>query len=254
MLRHKRVRLLKALEGTWPAPPRFALRQALEGWEFDQRQISAWEQQSAAGLKEVAAAAPAPPPPTAAGTAHRTRVHHHAPQSPALHELWVRLSGGQELSTLPALTDYRALPLLGEGGTDRSRWPPAKPFTAWRGWAPSSRSRGKRRRREKRFRGRAGQIFCVMARSLARSTYLALGGFYRRLRATRGPQAANVAAARKSAVLYYHTLRYGRASVEQGLQRDEAAYRQQCLRRLERNAAQCGLTLIPATPAIEANA
>ena len=122
-------------------------------------------------------------------------------------------------------------------------------FTAWLGLAPSSRRSGKRRRREKRFRGRAGQLFCVVARALARSKYLALGGFYRRLRATRGPEVANIAAARKIAVLFYNTLRHGLHYVEQGLDQYEAAYRQHCLRRLQRNARDLGFMLVQTIPA-----
>jgi len=246
ILRAKRSRMRQALTGTWQAEHVFALRQALEGWEFYQRQIAECDRQIGAVLQDLAPAAPAPPP-TVPPSAPLKRIHHNGPQITALHDLLVRINGGQDLSTLPALTDYSVLQLLSEVGTDMSRWPTVKHFTAWLGLAPSSRRSGKRRRREKRFRGRAGQIFCVIARSLARSKYLALGGFYRRLRATRGAQVGNIAAARKIAVLYYNTLRYGRDYVEQGLQRYEAAYRHQCLRRLERNARQFGLTLVPAT-------
>ena len=45
---------------------------------------------------------------------------------------------------------------------------------------------GKRRGNVKRQRNRAGRLFCVMARSLARSKDIALGGFYRRMAARRG--------------------------------------------------------------------
>jgi transposase len=93
--------------------------------------------------------------------------------------------------------------------------------------------------------GRAGRLFCVVACPLARSKYLALGGFYRRVRATRGAQVANIAAARKLAVLFYNTLRFGLTYVEQGLQRYEETYRQHSLQRLQRNAHQFGLTLVP---------
>ena len=245
VVRRKRERLLKALRGTWHAEQLFALRQALEGWEFYQRQIAECDRQIAAVLEALAAAAPPTPPTDGSGTPKR--VHHNAPDIPDLHGLLLRLTGGQDLTGLPTLTDYSVLQLLSEIGTDMSRWPTEKHFTAWLGLAPSRRQSGKRRRREKRFRGRAGQIFCVIARVLARSKYLALGGFYRRLRATRGAEVANIAAARKVAVLFYNALRYGLNYVEQGLQEYEAAYRQPCLRRLQRNARQFGLTLVPAT-------
>ena len=64
-----------------------------------------------------------------------------------------------------------------------------------------------------------------------------------------GAQVANIATARKLAVLFYNTLRYGLAYVEEGLERYQELYRQQCLRRLERNARQFGLTVVPATHA-----
>lgn len=243
ILRHKRERMLKARRGHWKDEHLFALRQALEGWEFYQRQIADCDRQIATVLQDLAAPT-APPPADAPPPAPHKRLQHNAPQIDDLHQLLVRITGGQDLSQLPALSDYSVLQLLGEVGTDMTRWPTVKHFTAWLGLAPSSRRSGKRRRREKRFRGRAGQLFCVVARALARSKYLALGGFYRRLRATRGPQVANIAAARKIAVLFYNTLRHGLQYVEQGLDQYEAAYRQHCLRRLQRNARELGFTLV----------
>lgn len=247
ILRHKRERMLKALRGHWKDEHLFALRQALEGWEFYQRQIAACDHQIATVLQDLAA--PSSPPADAPPSAPHKRLQHNAPQIDDLHQLLVRITGGQDLSQLPALSDYSVLQLLGEVGTDMTRWPTVKHFTAWLGLAPSSRRSGKRRRREKRFRGRAGQLFCVVARALARSKYLALGGFYRRLRATRGPEVANIAAARKIAVLFYNTLRHGLHYVEQGLDQYEAAYRQHCLRRLQRNARDLGFMLVQTIPA-----
>jgi transposase len=244
VLRAKRDRMLKALRGNWKREHIFALRQALEGWEFYQRQIATCDQEIAIVLQDIAAVTPPPSAQNPPGPATK-RLQHNAPNIDNLHKLLVRITAGQDLSTLPALSDYSVLQLLGEVGTDMSRWPTVKHFTAWLGLAPSSRRSGKRRRREKRFRGRAGQLFCVLARTLARSKHLALGGFYRRLRATRGAQVANIAAARKLAVLFYNTLRHGLHYVEQGLERYQAAYRQQLRRRLERNAREFGLALVP---------
>lgn len=247
IVRNKRAAMLKALEGNWQAEHLFALRQAHQGWEFYQQQIAACDREIQAVLEALAAQTPNTT--TGGSGAAPKRLHHHAPQIDGLHSLLLRLNGGQDLGALPALSDDSVLQLLGEVGTDMSRWPTAKHFTAWLGLAPSSRRSGKRRRREKRFRNAAGQIFCVVARSLARSKYLALGGFYRRLRAMHGGQVANIATARKIAVLFYNTLRFGLAYVEQGLERYEAVYRQQRLRSLQRNAREFGLTLVSAAPA-----
>jgi transposase len=256
ILTKKRERMIEALRGFWQPEQLFALQQAVEGWEFYQRQIQACDQRIAEALRAVAPApARSAPPPPASGksTARaqarepRKKIHHNAPAIPDLHQTLVKLCGGQNACRLPTMTDYTLLQIISETGTDMTPWPTVKQFVAWLGLAPSSRQSGKRRQREKRFRGRAGRLFCVAARSLARSTHLALGGFYRRVRATRGGQVANIAAARKVAQLFYWTLKHGLHYVEQGLASYEAKYRAQSIKRLQAAARRFGLTVI--TPA-----
>ena len=87
---------------------------------------------------------------------------------------------------LPAHTEYSVLQIVSEVGTDLTKWATEKHFTAWTGLAPGSHQSGKRKGSVKRQRNRAGRMFCVMARALARSKDIALGGFYRRMAARRG--------------------------------------------------------------------
>src|SRR5713101_6510175 len=242
--RTKADRMRHALQGYWKPEHLFALRQARQAWEFFQAQIAACDREIEATLQEIAALHPPSPPPSAAAGAPK-RIHHNAPHITDLKQLLVRITDGRDLETLPAYTDYSILQLLAETGPSMAAWPTVKHFTAWTGLAPSSRQSGKRRRRERRFRNRTGRLFCVMARSLARSNKLALGGFYRRLRATRGPAVANVATARKLAVLYYNTLRHGLQFVEEGLTAYEQHYREHSLRRLKAAARKLGMTLSP---------
>ena len=119
------------------------------------------------------------------------------------------------------------------------------PSTAWLGVAPGSRQSGKTRKSQPRFRGKAGRLFCVVSQSLARSKYLALGGFYRRIRGRRGGQVANIAAARKLAVLFYNTLRFGWAYVEQGLAEYERKYKERYIKHLRAAAKHLGMQLLP---------
>lgn len=244
VLRKKKERLRQALQGHWKPEHLFALRQALQAWEFYQEQIAACDRETAATLQAIAALNP-PNDPAAPGPTVAKRIHHNAPQIVDLKQLLVRITGGHDLAALPAFTDYSILQLLAETGTDMNAWPTVKHFTAWLGLAPSSRQSGKRRRRERRFRNRAGRIFSVVARSLARSNKIALGGFYRRLRATRSPAVANIATARKLAVLYYNTLKHGLDFVEEGLQAYEQHYTLHSLRRLQAAARRFGMTLVP---------
>jgi transposase len=244
ILRKKKDRMRQALHGHWKPEHLFALRQALQAWEFYQQQMAACDQAIEATLQEIAALIP----PTAGPTPPQLiakRIYHNAPQITDLKRVLVRITGGHDLAVLPAFTDYSILQLIAETGTNMSAWPTVKHFTAWLGLAPSSRQSGKRRRRERRFRNRAGRLLCVMARSLARSNKIALGGFYRRLRATRGAKVANVATARKLAVLYYNTLTHGLDFVEQGVQAYDRHYREHSLRRLQATARHFGMTLVP---------
>ena len=125
-----------------------------------------------------------------------------------MEQLLHRLTG-VDLSALPCVTAYSQTLLLSELGTDMSHWATHKHCVSWLGLAPGSRQSGKRRRHQKRFRGAAGKIFAVIARSIGRSKYLALSGFYRRIKAKRGAQVANIACARKIAILFYNALRFG---------------------------------------------
>lgn len=254
VLSAKRDALREALRGRWQPEHVFALRQALAGWDFYQAQIAACDEQIAQVLHElVAGAAPpatGPASPAAASTPRRAgkKADHNAPRIADLHAQLEQLTG-VDLTRLPTLTDYSILQLLSELGTDLRRWPTVKHFTAWLGLAPSTRQSGRRRRPERRFRGRAGRIFCQIATAIPRSKHLALGGFNRRLRATRGPRVANVATARKIAELFYKALTSGLPYVEHGLQQYERTYRAQQLRRLHASARRLGATLLlPADP------
>ena len=157
----------------------------------------------------------------------------------------VRLCGNKDATVLPGLADHTLLSLVGEVGTDLSRWKSEKHFTAWCGLPPGSKQSGKRRGNTARQRNRAGRLFCVMARSVGRSVDKALGGFYRRLRGRLGGLAANVALARKLALLFYRLLRYGMGYVEQGLKNYEAKVLETETRLLRKLARKQGFTLTP---------
>ena len=239
----KADRVKEALRGTWAEEHLFALRQAVENWQHYQRQIAACDQRIEAVLREINGQGPDQPDTAPAPKLKRAGVN--APQIEGLHGLLVKLCGGKDLTVLPAHTDYSLLQLIGEVGTELSLWPTEKHFTAWLGVAPGSHQSGKRKGSVRRKRNRAGRLFCVMARSLARSKHIALGGFYRRMAGRRGGLVANVALARKLAVLFWRVMVKGLAYAEAGLK----AYEEQVLetkrRALGRLAKQLGRVVLP---------
>jgi len=237
----KAQRVKESLRGTWEEEHLFALRQAVENWQHYQRQIAACDRQIEAVLRQING-------PDAPGE-DKTKAHKrggiNAPQIEDLHHLVSKLCGGKDLTVLPAHTDYSLLQLIGEVGTDLSLWSTEQHFTAWLGLAPGSRQSGKRKGSVQRKRNRAGRLFCMMARSLVQSKNIALGGFYRRMAARRGGLVANVALARKLAVLFWRVMVKGLDYAEAGLK----AYEEQVLetkrRALSRLAKQLGRIVLP---------
>lgn len=241
----KGASILRALEGTWDVEHLFALQQAVEGWDFFQAQIGACDLRIQEILKKLAEQKPEPPQDVKPTIKKR---RHNAPEFADLERLLHRLTGA-DLSALPCISAYSQVLIISEIGTDLSRWPTFKHFVSWLGLSPGSRQSGKRRRNQRRFRGTAGKIFCVIARTLGRSKHLALAGFYRRLKGARGGQVANIACARKIAILFYNALKHGLAYVEQGLKAYEKQYREQSIKRIKKAAKRLGLTILEPTAA-----
>jgi transposase len=246
--RTKAEGIKEALRGTWAEEHLFALAQAVQSWDHYQSQIKACDRQIELLLQEYDADA-APPP---AGTkGKRKSPGKNAPEIPQLREILTHICGGHDLTVLPAHTEYSVLQLIGEVGTDLTKWQTEKHFTSWLTLAPGTHQSGKRKRSVKRKRNRAGRLFCVIARSLAKSKDIALGGFYRHIAARRGGLVANVAVARKLATLFWRVMVKGMDYVERGLKDYEAKVLHTKHRALHRLAKDLGVQVVvpvPATP------
>ena len=244
ILSKKRVAVERSLEGRWKPEHLFALRQALAGWEFCEAQIKECDAQIGRQLRELNAGKtppPATPPPAKSG-------RHHVPDIPDLHAQLLTLQDGRDATVLPGFTTTTWLKLVAEVGTDLSRWPTEKAFCSWLALSPGQNQTGQRQRRARRRpKTTAGQILRLAAQSVGKSSYLALGGFYRRLKARTNAAVATVATARKLAVLFYRAMRQGLQFVERGLEAYEHAYRRRQQRYLQRAAAELGLVLQPAS-------
>jgi len=248
----KADRVKESLRGCWKKEQLFALRQGLELWETYQQKIADCDREIGVLLQELAG--PEAPgggsgPTVAVGPvalAPAKSLGKNAPVLERLQELVVRLCGGRDATQIPGLSVYLVLQLISEVGTDMARWPSEKHFASWLGLAGGRKHSGKRKGKVKAHRNRAGRIFCAAARVLGQSVDKALGGFYRRLRGRVGGLAANVALARKLALLFYRLLRYGMAYVEKGLKNYETKVIETEARLLRKLAKKQGFALIPA--------
>jgi len=242
-------RVKESLRGCWKDEQLFALRQALELWEVYQQKIADCDRQLETLLKDMAG----PSDPQEGGNQGELKLApaktcgKNAPAIEGFQGLLARVCGGRDVTQIPGLSANLTLQLISEVGTDMTRWPAEKHFASWLGLAGGRKQSGKRKGAVKAHRNRAGRMFCAAARALAQSVDKALGGFYRRLRGRVGGLAANVALARKLALLFYRLLRYGAQNVEHGLKRYEAKGLESEARLLHKLAKNQGFTLAPAT-------
>jgi len=203
--------LKKSLCGNYSEHYLLLLKESLRLWEEHQKSITQIEQAIEVLLKEmcvdkedIEVTSPSKP------------ARHHNPDIKNLHQYMVRLFGKVNLNSIAGINDVTVLRLLGETGSDMSRFPTKKHFVSWLGLSPKNKQSGKMKKRVSSRSNYAGQIFRQSAQSLLNSKHKAIGSFIRRLKGRKGAQIAIKAGARKIAEAYYDALTKGINYVEQG--------------------------------------
>jgi transposase len=218
----------------------FALTQALELYDIYQAKVALCDVRIEAVLKRLrkASSVPVGKLPPVRTTKNQTNDLAFDVRT-ALHGLL-----GCDVTQIHGLGPYLALKLVGECGTNLSAWPNAKHFTSWLCLSPSNKISGGKvlSSRTRRSGSRAAALLRLAAVTVGR-TETALGAFYRRLSARVGKAKAVTATARKLAVLFYNTLRYGMAYMDPGASYYEERYRRRVLANLERRAKSFGYVL-----------
>jgi transposase len=231
IIKNKGIEVLKSLNGRYTKSGLFALKQALESYQFYQNQIKQCDLMLEEVIKRMGRGKP-----DQRNTAPRKPIRHHKPEIDELGQEMLKIFDGKDATSLSGITDYTWMQLLSETGTNLSKWETEKHFTSWLGLAPGQHYSGKmRRNRRKKGRPKAGQIFRNIAQSLLTSKKIALGAFGRRLRSRKGSPIAIKAVARKLAVWYWRIMVKGVEFVENGIKKYEEqllAQKQKSLTRL----------------------
>ena len=220
----------------------FALTQSLELYDFYHAKVAECDRKLEAAIAAltVRAADDVPALPKA-----RTKGKQvNAPTFDVRAALYGVL--GTDLTQIHGLGPALALKLVGECGTDLRAWPSAKHFTSWLCLAPGNKISGGKllSSRTRRSSSRAAALLRLAATTIGRSD-TALGAFYRRLSSRIGKQKAVTATARKIAVLFYNTLRFGMSYHDPGAAAYEERHRTRVLANLQRRAKTLGVTLAP---------
>ena len=226
----------------------FALTQSLELFDFYQEKILACDHKLETALSHVTVRAGEQLSPLPKARTKTKQVN--APSFDVRAALYGVL--GVDLTQIHGLGPSLALKLVGECGTDLRAWPTAKHFTSWLCLAPGNKISGGKllSSRTRRSSSRASALLRLAATTIGRSE-TALGAFYRRLSSRIGKQKAVTATARKIAVLFFNTLRFGLTYRDQGAAAYEERHRIRVLTNLRRRAKTLGFALAP-IPEVEA--
>jgi hypothetical protein len=235
--------IAKSLEGHYQAEQVFVLQQAVELYDFYDRQVQTCDQRLKQLYDQFDPPEGTPPP------APRTpkRKHRKAEEDELAAALY-RMSG-VDLTEIDGVDVLTIEKVLSETGTDMSRWPTEKHFASWLHLCPNNRITGGKVKQTgvEPTQNRASTALRIAASSLKHSDS-ALGAYYRRMRARSGGPAAVTATAHKLARIMYAMLKHRSSYQDSGAEAYEQQYRDRVLKNLNRQAARLGFHLEPSMP------
>ncbi len=237
----------EALTGNYRPEHVFALRHALELYDFHQAKIAECDTEIEAVLRTLNEQRATPEEPLPSRRHAKGRNEPAFDARPALYTLL-----GADLTQIHGFGPYTVLRLVAECGDDMRKWPTAKHFTSWLCLAPGNKVSGGRllSSKTRRSSNRASALLRIAAVNVGK-TQTALGAFYRRLAARAGKAKAVTATARKLAILFYKALRFGMTYADPGASYYEERYRQRVIDTLHRRARHLGFTLVADPAAAE---
>ena len=246
--------IVQSLQGNWKEDLLFELQQAVDAYDFYQRQMKKCDQQLRHYMAALPTRAPVPAAPASAlslpTTKHgkQRRAHKFSKNQPAfdLAPELERILGVNPI-TIDGIDVLTIQTILAEVGPDLSAWKTERHWTSWLNLAPKRDVSGGRviRHVRQHHTNRAGNAFRMAAQSLVRSQSY-LGARYRYLRAKLGGLKAVKAMARYLACLYYRLVTKGQIWVDRGTQEFNRRSQQRELAALDRKARKHGLQLVPA--------
>jgi transposase len=233
--------IAKSLEGHYKREHLFALKQALELYDFYDHQLRDCDAELEARYQEFDLPDDPGTPPPDPRTNKRRKNQPHFDLAQSLYRM-----AGVDLTKVDGLEAMTVQDILSEIGTDMSPWPTSKHFASWLRLSPNNKVTGGKVKQRGTLpsQNRANTAFRLAAQSLARSD-CALGAFYRRIRARHGGPKAVTATAHKLARIVYFMLKNRQPYHDPGADYYEEQYRIRAIRNLQRKASKLGMRLEP---------
>lgn len=244
----------KSLTGNYRSEHLFSLQQALETFDFYQKQILECDKQIEVVLARLI------PPPMNIENKEKSQTSSLTIETPRTYKghgnlfyfnpiNFLQNLNGVDVTKIPGIEANLAVKILSEIGTNMKKWKSEKHFTSWLGLSPENKVSGGKKlsARTKTSSNRAAECFRLAAFSLYQNK-TALGAFLRRIKTKHGAPKAITATARKIATIFYAMLTRGTEYVEAGLQCYEERYKERVLKGLQKRAQELGCILVPILP------
>ena len=256
--------IARSLEGNWREDVLFELKQAVDAYDFVQKQMAECDKR----LEKYMAALPSRTfdarvesalPGSGTQKAEnadkknggKKKRKDKKPKGNQPHfDLRTELQrvNGVDLTAIEGIDVMTAQTILSEIGVDMSRWKNENHFVSWAGLTPNKDVSGGKviRHKSKRVKNRVGNALRMAANALHHSESY-LGARFRKLKARRGAPKAIKGMARYLGCLVHRLLTHGQAWVDRGTREFEAKCRQREIDELMRKAAELGIPLAAPT-------
>ena len=235
--------IAKSLQGNWRSEHLFALKQAVDAFDFCVKQLLECDALIEAQLRALQSCQGEP-----AKGKQRGRAR-NAPKFDLRTHLFQMC--GVDLTRIDGVDVTTALVVVSEVGSDMSRFASDKHFASWLGLCPGTKITGGKvmSGKTKRCANRAAQALRLAAAGL-RTSQSALGAYYRRMCARMDRAKAVTAGAHKLARLIYTMLTKGEEYTDRGQDYFEERYRQRVLHNLTQRAKAMGMQLVPSESSV----
>ena len=243
--RHRQIKasadtIAASLQGTWREEHLFAVEQAMQRYDFLNRQIEDCEARIAEQMDDLT------PPDGPAGDAasHETLRPGGSMTDKALTVALTNMMG-VDLTAIPTIGTGTALTIASEIGPDFSAFPSAQHFCSWLGVAPGTRISGSKPLpgRGQKALNPVGQALRMAAMS-ARQSQTFIGARHRARLARKDTPVAITATAREIASLIYLMVTRGEEYVEKGMDAYEKRRIDRTIANLHRKARTLGYQLV----------
>ncbi len=237
--------IVKSLEGNYRSEHVFALKQALELYEYYQTKISECDQEIEKTLQTFKRVIDIKENPL---EGKRKTAGKNQPKFDVRSLLYEK--SGVDLTRIDGINESSALTILSEIGFSVAPWKTSKHFASWLGLSPGNKISGGKSisSKTKLCANKVAAALRLAATNLWRSQ-TALGAYYRRMSSRIGKPGAVTATAHKLARLVYSMLKNGTEYVDKGVEHYEMQYKQRIIKNMKNRAKQFGLKLVEAADA-----